>query len=168
MTTCPHEDIDKIFKDFYVPSRIAGEYKKKIPNHNTLAEYMTDMTLAHIYMLIGIEWIHTDTMVGLDLTKFTKQEVLVFRSFIEKTFKIKGHVARATDANFVIIFLKDQALKFLDLIEKHVLKAFYTKLGDHFWGARDEINFGPAILKLTVDPIEIVDESEELEIINDE
>lgn len=170
VTTCPHEDIDKIYKDFFEPTKTPGGYRKKIPNHSTLRKYITDMTLAHIYMLIGIEWIHTTNTIGLDLRKFTKKEVFVFRSFIEKTFKIEGQVARATDANFVIVFFMDEALKFLDIIEEFVIKALYTKLGDHYFGGRDEINFGPAILKLSVDPIEIVKEkkSEELETTNDE
>jgi hypothetical protein len=55
-------------------------------------------------MLIGLEWIHTETMVRLDLRKFEKNEVFRFRNLIKKTFKIENFVARFTDARYIIIF----------------------------------------------------------------
>lgn len=143
--------------DFFEPTKFG--YRKKLPTYGKLIPYITEETLAYIYMLIGIEWIHTSTTIGLDVRKFNQQEVLRFRRLLGRRFKIKGEVARATDGLFIIIFNVNEAHKFIDLIKPYVMMSFYTKIGDGSWGALDEMNKGPAILKLTMDPIDIIKET---------
>lgn len=53
----------------------------------------------------------------------------------------------------------NESMKFIELIKPYVMTSFYTKIGDGFWGAIDEINKGPAILKLYMKPIEIIKDS---------
>jgi hypothetical protein len=66
--------------------------------------YLEEKTLAWMYAFIGLEWIHTDRRIGLDVRKFNKAEVFRVRTAIEKVFKLKGDVVQATDLNYIITF----------------------------------------------------------------
>jgi hypothetical protein len=156
VTTCPHEDMDKIYKDWFEAGKTIG-YRKKMAKD--LGSYITEETLAHIYELIGLEWVHTDNMIGLDLRKFEKNGVFRFRNFLKQAFKINGFVARATDSRFIIIFFYDEAKKLIDLIQPYVFRSFFIKIGDGNWGTLVETNKGPAILKMHMEAIEIIKES---------
>jgi hypothetical protein len=141
VVTSFHEDVAKIYKDWYEASGING-YRKKIAKN--LQSYITIQTLARIYELIGLKWVNNNNRIGLDLRKFPKSEVVRFRNFIKERFKISGEIARATDGRYIIIFSFDQATKFLDLTQPYV---------------RHVLNKESTILKMTGEPIEIIDQT---------
>jgi LAGLIDADG DNA endonuclease family len=161
--TAPHPDMNKILKDWYTASRLVpGGYRKKMAKD--LRSYITEQTLAVIYMNVGIEWTNTVACAGLDLRKFELGDVFRFRNFLKTAYKIDGFVARATDARYVLVFFKYDYAKFLDLINPYTVfpydikmgTAYNPKTGIGYYGSRIEINKGPKLIRLRMEKIEIL------------
>jgi LAGLIDADG DNA endonuclease family len=101
VTTCPGPILDLICSDWYYMDPVEGFKKKMAANLNT---YITAETLAFIYMNVGLEWVGTDTQIGLDLRKFDLDGIHALKSFISHKFRVRGYVAEATDSNYILIF----------------------------------------------------------------
>jgi hypothetical protein len=59
------------------------------------------------------------------------------------------------------------ALKFLDIIRPFMPEISELKMGDGHWGSLIEINKGPALLKLVMDPVKPYLEEAEEDILRD-